>query len=312
MTLVNSPRMNTHVSIASLPEKQPVARMILEGLTRHGFLDPVFLLHNNRMPQPKGARQKWDDEAVVALQWWCYLNNVDPDPLVIPYEALRPLISEAPAALSCAHPESLLAYNLALQMEQRGLYVNRALGVNTVYLEGVSLDGTLNKDRPDEWNDLCVWFKVAPHGLVTEVGRAVCTTEPGKTYTISPLHPEGCARLAFGQYKAWASGLHQRRQPALVQRAPLKVHRDLDRSMTRSRKDPIRIVTGTGINQHSTGPSLRPGNVGPWSAGCLVKYDWKEHLDWLEACNEDYRAKPGGYLHVAALLDGALFYPNMP
>lgn len=233
------------------------------------------------------------------------MNNIDPQAQYLTVEQAEKLFNTERAQFSSNGKEHQLAFVLAYWLAQHQCYVNLATGINTVYLEGVSLDGTRNSDRADEWNDLCVWFKVSPSGSVTEIGRAVCTTEPGRHYTTHPLHPEGCARLAFGQYKAWMPGLHQRVQPALVQVAPLKVHRDRDRSMTRSKADPVRIVNGAGINQHTTGPGFTPSKVGPWSAGCLVKRDYREHIDWLDVCKADYREKAGGYVHVATLLDGS-------
>lgn len=296
--------MNTDIALTSLPETPDLAAKVTRSLIYLGYLDPPFQVQLTKVPGPTYGVPRWSNAAMDALQWWCYLNNVDPLSMYLRAEDAEQLFNAEKPPLS-ESGFSNQALRLALWMEANGLYVNRALGVNTVYLEGVSLDGTVNADRPDEWNDLCVWFKVAPHGLVSEMGRAVCTTEPGRHYTVNPLHPEGCARLAFGQYKAWAAGMHQRRQPALVQAAPLKVHRDTDRSMTRSKKDTVRVVSGAGINQHTTGPGLAPSLVGPYSAGCLVKRDFREHMDWLEACSEDYRAKAGGYLHVATVLDGS-------
>jgi hypothetical protein len=64
------------------------------------------------------------------------------------------------------------------------------------------------------------------------------TTEPGMFWTLNPLNPNGAARIAFGQYKAWIVGTHlagtKSAHEALVQVSPVSVHLDLNKDFKRT------------------------------------------------------------------------------
>lgn len=140
---------------------------------------------------------------------------------------------------------------------------------NLAALEGLNIDGTLNSDAPDLFNDL---FLIWDHldGKPRLLGNYVCTTEPGRFYTDRPLNPNGAARLKFDQYTAWAIGFHQNKRDheALVQVRPVTVHRDRNRDMSRP-GDPL--DTGLfGINVHHGYDTNPRGSIGKHSAGCIV------------------------------------------
>ena len=162
--------------------------------------------------------------------------------------------------------------------------------LNIVYIEGMNQDGSLNLDLPDRWNDLRI---IVAKGLTgwKIVHNAIATTEPGAYYTINPMKPEGCARIAFGYHEpAWAEGLHKGKQLALVQRGRVKIHRDLNRNMKRDRSE-VAEWTGpeAGINQHSTSEGFKGKRIGKHSAGCLVGKDYTEHLRFLRILTNDVR-----------------------
>ncbi len=194
-------------------------------------------------------------------------------------------------------------------MLKRGLWVCRHPGcVNIVYLEGMNPDGTLNPDRPNEFNDTRLLLKVDEGGNPSIAMAWEATTEPGKYYTeISPMDPNGAARIAFGQYKSWVVGFHMASRPsrheALVQAEPVSVHRDKDRNYERAGD---KLYTGVfGINQH-WGYDMPKGDIGTSSAGCLVGRTREGHRDFMALVKADARHEASsGYRFMATILPGA-------
>jgi peptidoglycan hydrolase-like protein with peptidoglycan-binding domain len=120
---------------------------------------------------------------------------------------------------------------------------------NIVYVEGVELDGKLNRDQANYFNDRRLVVQIL-EGKPKIIGNWDGTTEPGYYYTYRPMNPKGAARIKFGQYKAWRVGIHgtSDRHEALVQVAPVTVHRDFNKDLIRTGD---RLDTGYfGINQH--------------------------------------------------------------
>lgn len=173
--------------------------------------------------------------------------------------------------------------------EKRGFKIFRQPGeLNIIYIEGMNIDGTLNKDELDGWNDLRL--------LIDFVGSKprlqfwqIATTEPGRTATFSASAKKrgGVARITFGQHlECWQMGWHKGQQPALVQCAPIKVHRDANRDGIRT-GDPITLATG--INHHGTSLRFKGGKVGTWSEGCLVGMIYAQHLRFIQFLTTDPR-----------------------
>lgn len=206
-------------------------------------------------------------------------------------------------------PAAALAKRLLRYLKAKDYWIARSPNqYNIIYAEGMNEDGALNPDRFDEWNDRRLVVRVGAGGVPELVVNDQSTTEPGAFYTNRPLNPDGAARIAFGQYKAWVDGLHHNWQPALVQRENLRVHRDLNKDGKRSPNDPIDIGKTFGINQHSTSPNKTPDLVGPYSAGCLVgrRYAW--HLTFLRTVKRDIRYQINkGYLFMSAVIPGDEF-----
>jgi hypothetical protein len=176
---------------------------------------------------------------------------------------------------------------------------------NIVYVEGMNPDGSLNADKANQWNDRRIVFRIASNGRPEMLVNDQATTEPGSHYTWHPLNPNGAARIAFGQYKAWAVGLHKGTQPALVQREKLRLHRDLNKDGFRSSSDPIDIGKTFGINQHSTRPGTPPEFVDSYSAGCLVGRRWAWHMSFLNIVKQDERYRQNrGYLFISTVIPG--------
>jgi hypothetical protein len=182
--------------------------------------------------------------------------------------------------------------------------------INIVYIEGMDRDGDLNNDLPNCFNDIRLVIQFVG-GKPTIVGCWEGTTEPGAYYTYNPMNRLGAARIAFGQYKAWKVGTHGNSQPheALVQVAPVKVHRDLDRNFIRTGD---RVDEGLfGINQH-WGYDLPESNIGQASAGCLVGRTRKGHREFMAIVKSDrrYRENPN-YIFVTTVIAGDDLYKTI-
>lgn len=158
---------------------------------------------------------------------------------------------------------------------------------NIVYIEGMNPDGTLNDDAPNEFNDLRMVIE-----FIGDIPKIVncwkATTEPGTFYTHHPMNPKGAARIAFGQYEAWRVGIHGNVETheALVQVAPVTVHRDFNRDLKRTGD---KIEKGLfGINQH-WGYNYPITNISKASAGCLVGRTRDGHKEFMRIIKQDKR-----------------------
>lgn len=142
------------------------------------------------------------------------------------------------------------------------------------------LEFTDLKER-DKFNDLILLFN-----FNQKVGKLIATyratTEAGTYYTNNPMNPKGCAKLAYGQYKAWQVGLHNGKYEALVQAKPVKVFRDKNKDFDR---EGDQFEEGIyGINIHHAYSS---SNIDKYSAGCQVVQSHKEFAKFLELVKKD-------------------------
>ena len=201
----------------------------------------------------------------------------------------------------------MYAKRVIAHMESLGYEIYRNPGeINIVYVEGVNLDGIPNKDEGDRFNDLCLLIRFE-NGDPVIIHRSVCTTEPGYAATIaaSALKLGGVARVQLAQYKnCWQMGTHKNStHPALVQRSPMMVHRDLNKDGKRT-KD--KVLPAWGINQHGTKPNFLAKLVGMWSQGCLVRLHWKDHLEFIDLVKTDPRYVTNkSFLFTTSILDGS-------
>lgn len=169
------------------------------------------------------------------------------------------------------------------------LVFNGPQHVNIIYIEGMNADGTLNSDAPNQFNDRRLVLQTV-NGIPQIIGNFEATTEPGSHYTYSPMNKAGAARIKFGQYTAWRVGIHgtSDRHEALIQVAPVSVHRDFNKDFKRTGD---RIDTGLfGINQH-WGYDLDINNIRTASAGCLVGRTRSGHREFMSLIKQDVRYK---------------------
>jgi GH24 family phage-related lysozyme (muramidase) len=216
--------------------------------------------------------QRWNDQEWVKEQFVKYRNpgtNVESG-LRRRREAEAKLFCTPPstpqpekgkAATSTTTAQSFGNLNLGNDLASRIIKYMKTKGYqvftnpreyNIVYVEGMNPNGTLNDDRPNEFNDLrmVIEFK---NGKPEIVGSWEATTEPGDKYTYSPQNPNGAARIKFGQYQAWIKAWHpmpksSKSHEALFQTQPIEVYRDSNKDF---RRDGDRVQKGIfGINQH--------------------------------------------------------------
>ena len=173
--------------------------------------------------------------------------------------------------------------------------------VNIVGIEGVNLDGTVNGDVPNYYNDVIGVFTFKG-GKAIWLGKYLGTTEPGRGPTVNPMNSKGAARLQFGQYTCYQVGYHKGQYEALVQRGPVTVCRDKNKDYIRTGD---KLDTGYfGINLHH-GNNSGVSNIGWYSAGCQVVRAVKDLKDLLKIVKADPRyLQNKQYLFRYTLLDG--------
>ncbi len=191
-----------------------------------------------------------------------------------------------------------LATRLLKYMRQVKNYQVADLGglINIVYIEGMNADGKPNSDAPNCFNDRRAVMQVI-NGVPQIAQNFEATTEPGSHYTTGPMNPGGAARIKFSQYTAWRVGMHgtRLRHEALVQVAPVSVHRDFNKDFKRSGD---RITTGLyGINQHA-GYDYSLNNISTASAGCLVGRSRGGHREFMNLIKSDSRYKKRSVFHL--------------
>jgi peptidoglycan hydrolase-like protein with peptidoglycan-binding domain len=206
--------------------------------------------------------------------------------------AAKALLSDEAMTLFPLHTPDSLAGRIVRAMQTAGHWICRHPECfNIVYVEGMDPDGTPNVDAPNEFNDLRLALRVNRAGNPDIVEAWEATTEPGKHFTlIEKLDPHGAARIAFGQYKAWSVGTHMKGRSsaheALVQTAPIRVHRDLNQDFERTGDAVFEGVFG--VNQH-WGFDLPKADIGRASAGCLVGRTKAGHRTLMALCKTDPR-----------------------
>jgi hypothetical protein len=211
----------------------------------------------------------------------------------------RPLPLQ-PAAGPRSEPGAGLAGAIVHAMLARGHWIARHPDcLNIVYVEGMDPDGTRNDNAPNRFNDLRCLIRVVD-GVPKLVGAWEATTEPSRRWTEHPMNPKGAARIAFGQYKAWAVGLHHEHE-ALVQVADITVFRDANKDYKRD--GDAKDVGLFGINQH-WGYDLPRNDLDNSSAGCLVGRTTAGHREFMRLVKSDQRyvVSNGAYRFLTTVL----------
>jgi hypothetical protein len=220
----------------------------------------------------------------------------------------KALIETSPTRLPLPkiRPGSDLAGRIIKYMIAKGYNISQRTGTyNIVYIEGVELDGTENRDELNSFNDVRMVIQIDA-GVPKIVGQWIATTEPGSFYTYNRMNPGGAARIKFGQYKAWQVGAHVtasvNQNPALIQVEDVTVHRDANEDGFRTGD---KLDTGLfGINQHHADDAPRT-DIGRWGAGCLVGQTAAGHKKFMDLIMKDKRYQQNQqYLFETTIIAG--------
>lgn len=170
-----------------------------------------------------------------------------------------------------------LAMGVYQAMRRKGYQVFTNEGeVNIVYLRGAESDGKPNDNAINEWSDrrLVLMFR---NGQPTIAGNWAATVKPGLPAIRNPLGKAGAAFIEPGQYKAWRVDIHNgifgRSEEGLVQVAPVKFRRDVNRN-GRVDNEPVQLGM-IGLNQHSGSDQLKVDHT---SYACLAGQSQSDHL----------------------------------
>jgi peptidoglycan hydrolase-like protein with peptidoglycan-binding domain len=285
MTFTEIPA-NQSITLEALANNTELAKEVQINLIRLGLLDPP-------------ADGKLGSYSRQALEEFQSLMNLSESGLGIQTrKALAEVKEIIPLQLGNDFASRIIKY-----MQQKQYFV--AVGkqkYNIVYVEGANSNGVPNDDTFNQWNDRRIVIEIAS-ATPKIVGNWVATTEPGDYYTQNPLNPEGAARIAFNQYKAWQVGSHGEsdRHEALVQVADVKVHRDRNKDGYRT-SDPTDVGTHFGINQHW---GYDMSSVGKASAGCLVGQSREEHRAFMKLIKQDRRYQMNNnYIFMTTVIPG--------
>jgi hypothetical protein len=218
------------------------------------------------------------------------------------------LLDDAALTLLPFNPGTDLPGRVAAYMKQQGHWLARHPdAVNIVYLEGMDPDGTLNGNAPNQFNDVRATLRFTKTGRPQIIEAWDGTTEPSRFWTNHPMNPDGAARIAFGQHKAWAVGKHHPGQAgeheALVQVGTITVYRDLNQDFSRN-GDRTDVGSGFAVNQH-WGYDLPRDDLGRSSAGCLVGRTKTGHREFMKIVKGDPRyLANSGYRFMTTVIDG--------
>jgi len=296
MTLTEFSAANTTIEIDAISQDVELTKDIQARLAAVGFLDPP--VDGKFGPVSKLALREFGKRAGI------------PTDQLLGKDLADALLTKSPDEVAPLQLGDDLASTLIKYMFAKGYWVARVPGfINIVYVEGMNEDGHLNADEPDKFND-CRMLIAIEEGRPKLLGKWQATTEPGRVYTETPpagVTNLGVARIAFGQFKAWARGTHHGLSggvghEALVQVDKIKIHRDKNKDFNRTGDQLFEGVFA--INQHS-GHDHSTQSIGKASAGCLVGRAHSGHVAFMALVKSDRRfAESSHYTFMTTVIAG--------
>jgi hypothetical protein len=272
-------------------ETREGVRAIQSGLINCGYLDPPD--DGGFGPVTKWALTEFANR--VNLQFKGQITA----------ELQRALLKAQPLPLA---PANDLAGKIVRAMQANGYWVARHPDCfNIVYIEGMNIDGSLNDNRNNVFNDLRVVLRVKENGVPVIVGKWEATTEPSRKWTVTPMNADGAFHIKFGQYKAWIPGWYHTHQ-ALRQAGEIEGYRDPDKTFKRDFRHPVKGEFGV---HHHWGYDLSHDDMGGSSAGCLVGRSTEGHREFMSVVLGDPRHKANpNYRFMAAIMPAGDLQPD--
>lgn len=284
--------LNSSIPISLLGRDEDLVRQIQQLLAIHGYLDPP-------------ADGKFGGVSNWALSEFAYRKGLSTGQGLTKALAQALLDIEAQTLPKIGKQDSWFDKIISYMKEKEYWICRHPQALNIVYVEGANADGTVNDNKPNQFNDLRIVFSIDATGMASpQIWEG--TTEPGLFWTLHPMNPKGAARIAFDQFKSWVVGKHHAGQPtaheALVQVEPVLVYRDLNRDFKRTGDQTDRGLFG--INQH-WGYDAPKDDLGRTSAGCLVGRSKSGHVQFMSKVKSDprYKANPA-YRFMTAVIPG--------
>lgn len=228
------------------------------------------------------------------------------DSLVV-VQLLRAFVNTQSVSLQLEQPvTNNLASRVYQAMRRKGYQVFTNEGeVNIVYLRGTDKNGKPNGNKINEWSDrrLILMFR---DGQPTIAGNWAATVKPGLPAILNPLGKSGAAFIEPGQYKAWRVGIHNgifgRSEEGLVQVAPVKFRRDVNRN---GKVDSTPVQSGMiGLNQHSGSDQAKVDRA---SYACLAGQSESGHLhSFMPLVKADLRYRQNrAFVFTTTILDAS-------
>ena len=225
------------------------------------------------------------------------LPDVNPVPPGRPMTSVSIATKKRPPAKTAQDYKDILKHRLnelGIKLYTGG---RNGFGATIVAVEGVNLDLTPHADAPDKWNDIVMTVLAYPNGKWKIIGPFICTTEPGKYYTVNPLNPMGAAyvKLDVKHNAIWKPGQHKNQKNCFIQTGgPITVIRDSNRDGKRGSNEKEQTAY-LGINLHHNNGNYNPHSIGKFSAGCLVLPNVQQHQVLINAAKT---AQQNAYSYV--------------
>ena len=297
MTLSTIAAGTASVPVSKLGSNATLAKEVQTRLRVLGCLDPPANGEFGSTSQLTLARY-------AKLRGFAFTNAITP-------QVAKGLLTDKADTILPLRLGNDFASRMVRYMQAKGFFVARLPGyLNIVYVEGADKSGRHNVDSPNVFNDRRTVFHFDKSGKPVMDLNALCTTEPGRFFTDTPLNSAGAARIAFGQYKSWTVGTHHaeasppRKHKALVQADKIHIFRDKNKDGFRTGDKESIVGPGTAINQHS-GLGQSPSNIGKSSAGCLVGQNDAEHKKFMKLLEGDPRFMANhGYKFMTTIIAG--------
>lgn len=181
-----------------------------------------------------------------------------------------------------------LAARILYKMKSWGAVIHEFPMPNIVYLQDADSNGTPVDPTPGIWNDRSILLMVKK-GVPGILHNVPATTSAGNT-AVAEAKKIGKypARVIPGyHHEKWAFGFHKGDPAHPALRQVDRVYLCRDSNWNGDMDDEIVSHEIVGINQHGTAPRYKGPTVGKYSAGCLVRWYWTDHMTFIKMLTEN-------------------------
>lgn len=137
----------------------------------------------------------------------------------------------------------------------------------------LNIIGVRQEDLPDEYDDV-LFLAYVDRARQKQAPAFRATCDPGRAFTLHPVHPKGVAHIQDGQYRFQLGSFKGR--PAVVQAEQIRVWRDTNKNFRFDAGEPF----DTGFLSMAIHPGGKSATVGQWSAGCCAVFGGRAGAPW--------------------------------